>query len=140
MSRSRRRRLALGTLAAALAACVSVPAGLAFTSHGGDNGGNPWRWPGAVVLSIDVDQWGGGWVRSSPYMIDCPWACVRAFDPGTTVVLSTKPTPGFEFQGWANEDGSGPCAEPSPTADACTVTLAKDTNIRVLYRKAPATT
>jgi hypothetical protein len=130
-----------GALCVALAAAAALPAAaFGFTTHPGDNGGNPYRWPGALVLSIDVDQWGGGWVRSTPYSIDCPWACVRAYDPGTTVVLSTSPTPGFRFEGWIAETGEGPCAEARPTASQCTITMTQDVNVRALYTRIPQQT
>jgi hypothetical protein len=76
------------------------------------------RWPGAAALTVNVEPWGGGYVRSEPvYYVDCPLACVRPFDLGQSVTLRAYPTPGFLFEGW-----DGDCAgQPNP----CTLAIEK---------------
>jgi hypothetical protein len=85
--------------------------------------------PGAHLLQVDVEPWGAGYVRSvdpadvlllAPYYLDCPMACIRPIDRGSSFVLLAFPTPGFTFAGWrvANHGqpqlpavcpGLGPC-------------------------------
>jgi hypothetical protein len=70
-----------------------------------ESDGSTYTWPGAATLTVDVKPWGGGYVRSDPYLIDCPNACIRAFDPGREVKLTAYMTPGHTFKGW-----EGACA------------------------------
>ena len=66
--------------------------------------------PGSFVLSVQVDPDGAGWVRSSPYEIDCPTACSRSFDRDATVLLEAHPTSGFTFERWSGScTGTGAC-------------------------------
>jgi hypothetical protein len=67
--------------------------------------GSVYSWFGAATLSVDVKPWGGGYVRSDPYLIDCPMACIRPFESGREVKLTAYMTPGHTFKGW-----EGPCA------------------------------
>lgn len=60
--------------------------------------GSSYVWPGAITLTVDVRPWGGGYVRSTPYLIDCPLACIRPFDGGREVTLTAYPTPGHTFE------------------------------------------
>ena len=41
------------------------------------------QWSGAATMNVDVKPWGGGYVRSTPYLIDCPMACIRRSAAGT---------------------------------------------------------
>jgi hypothetical protein len=109
-SRARHRML----LVVALSAVVAL---LPATGHAGppQSDGSTYTWPGAAVLTVDVKPWGGGYVRSDPYLIDCPGACVRPFDPGREVTLTAYMTPGHTFKGW-----EGACAG---QANPCTLKL-----------------
>ncbi len=79
-----------------------------------EDDGSTYTWPGATTMTVDVQPWGGGYVRSTPYLVDCPLACIRPFDPGREVMLTAYPTSGFTFVAW-----TGVCAgQPNP----CTLT------------------
>ena len=67
--------------------------------------GSTYTWQGAATLTVGVEPWGGGYVRSDPYKIDCPLACIRPFDDGQTVQLTAYMTPGHTFKAW-----EGACA------------------------------
>jgi uncharacterized repeat protein (TIGR02543 family) len=68
--------------------------------------GSSYTWPGASRLIVDVDHWGGGYVRSQPYLIDCPFACIRSVAPGTKLTLTaTATSDAYTFLGW-----EGACA------------------------------
>jgi Divergent InlB B-repeat domain len=61
-------------------------------------------------LTVTIDPDGGGWVRSSPYNIDCPSACTRSFETGAIVSFEAHPTGGFTFVGWGGAcTGTGDC-------------------------------
>lgn len=64
-----------------------------------------YTWPGSVLFHVYSQPEGAGWIRSTPYALDCPSACTRAFEPGSTLKLTAHPTPGFKFALW-----TGPCA------------------------------
>ena len=53
-----------------------------------ESDGSTYTWTGAATLTVDVKPWGGGYVRSDPYIIDCPMACIRSFEPGREVKLT----------------------------------------------------
>lgn len=74
-----------------------------------------YTWPGSVLFHVYSQPEGAGWIRSDPYALDCPSECTRAFDPGTTLMLTAHPTPGFKFARW-----TGPCAGQS---NPCTVQI-----------------
>jgi len=77
-----------------------------------EDDGSTYTWAGATTLTVDVEPWGGGYIRSTPYLIDCPLACIRPFDPGREVTLTAYPTPGFTFDSW-----TGACkGQPNPCA------------------------
>ena len=79
-----------------------------------EDDGSTYTWTGATTVTVDVEPWGGGYVRSTPYLIDCPLACVRPFDAGREVTFTAYPTSGFTFESWI-----GPCeGQPNP----CTLT------------------
>jgi hypothetical protein len=79
-----------------------------------EDDGSTYTWPGATTVTVNVEPWGGGYVRSTPYLIDCPLACIRPFDQGREVTLTAYPTPGFTFESWTDA-----CAgQPNP----CTLT------------------
>jgi hypothetical protein len=83
---------------------------------------NFFTWAGAVWLHIDFNPigHGRGYVRSFPLLIDCPNACTRPYDPGSTVVLTEHPSTGFAFLGWEGTACKG-------TAETCTFTITADT-------------
>jgi len=67
--------------------------------------GSAYTWAGAATLAVDVKPWGGGYVRSDPYLVDCPLACVRPFSQNREVTLTAYVTPGHTFSAW-----EGACA------------------------------
>jgi len=66
-------------------------------------------WPGAQVVGITIDHCGGGYVRSFPYLLDCPSACIRSITPGSSLTLTAIASPGFQFTGW---DGTACAGQP----------------------------
>jgi len=79
---------------------------------------------GNVALSVTVSPDGGGFVRSSPYAIDCPTACTQTFPRGSVVTLTATPTAGFTFAGWTGAcSGTGDCALTLADAAAVTATF-----------------
>jgi hypothetical protein len=63
-----------------------------------------------VTLSVTISPDGAGWVRSSPYVIDCPTACSQTIDRDSILTLTATPTSGFTFTGWAGAcTGTGAC-------------------------------
>jgi len=82
-----------------------------------------WYWPCASFLHVETTPAGEslGYVRSTPYAIDCPHACTRPFAAGTTVVLTAYPSNGAYFTDW-----SGACAG---QGNPCTVTVNGDTQV-----------
>jgi hypothetical protein len=66
--------------------------------------------PSSYQLSVTVEPAGAGWVRSSPYLVDCPLACARPVDAGATLSLEAHATSGFTFEGWSGDcRGAGGC-------------------------------
>ena len=53
-----------------------------------ESDGSTYTWAGAAMLTVDIKPWGGGYVRSDPYLIDCPVACIRSFDQNREVKLT----------------------------------------------------
>jgi Divergent InlB B-repeat domain len=70
-----------------------------------ESDGSTYTWTGAATLTVDVKPWGGGYVRSDPYLIDCPMACTRSFEQNRDVTLTAYTTPGHKFESW-----EGACA------------------------------
>jgi hypothetical protein len=87
--------------------------------------GSVYSWFGAATLSVDVKPWGGGYVRSDPYLIDCPMACIRPFESGREVTLTAYTTPGHKFESW-----EGPCAG---QGNPCKVKLAGAVEVTAVY-------
>ena len=103
-----RRTLRAAVLGTAL--LLALPAsGLARLPPEDD--GSTFTWPGATTVTVDVEPWGGGYVQSTPYLIDCPLACIRPFDAGREVTFTAYPTPGFTFESWTDacEGQPNPC-------------------------------
>ena len=70
-----------------------------------ESDGSTYTWTGAATLTVDIKPWGGAYVRSDPYLIDCPMGCTRAFDGNREVKLTAYMTPGHTFKAW-----EGACA------------------------------
>jgi hypothetical protein len=96
-------RRALLVMAAAAVAVLLPAAGQSKLPP--EHDGSGYTWAGAVGMTVDVLPWGGGYVRSDPYLIDCPMACVRPFEQNRDVKLTAFPTPGHTFKAW-----EGACA------------------------------
>jgi hypothetical protein len=82
------------------------------------------------MLSVDTTPTGdaAGNVRSDPYLIDCPGACTRPYDPGTKVTLTEAPTRGFTFTAW-----SGATCDEGQTSSTCTFVITQDTHVVADY-------
>ena len=90
-------------LVALVATAALLPA--SGQSRPPESDGSSYTWSGAATLSVDVKPWGGGYVRSDPYLIDCPMACVRPLDQNRELKLTAYVTIGHTFSGW-----EGACA------------------------------
>ncbi len=75
---------------------------------------------GTFQIAVDVEPGGAGWVRSDPYLIDCPNKCQATYGAGGVLTLEAHPTSGFTFEGWSG-DRTG--------ADACVVTMDHSRNV-----------
>jgi Divergent InlB B-repeat domain len=98
-----------------------------------------YTWPGAQLLQVSTDPWGGGYVRNLPlYYVDCPYACIRPFDTGATVTLTAVPTTGYTFVGWevANH-GSPPDSAACPGTGTCTVTMSQSKDVVAVFSGPP---
>ena len=101
---------------------VTAAVGGAAVSHGASA---QYTWPGAKMLTVEINPPGAGWVRSTPYLIDCPTACVRPWDTGAIVRLEVGGvTRGYTFTGW-----SGDAAVNCPGVTICGVTMDADRRI-----------
>ena len=100
----RRRHVKWVLLALSVTAAAALLPG-AGQSRPPESDGSTYTWTGAATLTVDVKPWGGGYVRSDPYLIDCPMACIRAFEPNREVKLTAYMTPGHTFKAW-----EGACA------------------------------
>ena len=118
MRRKYVQRILLVVAMAAVA--VLLPAG--GQTRPPESDGSTYTWTGAATLTVDIKPWGGGYVRSDPYLIDCPMACMRAFDANREVKLTAYMTPGHTFKAWegACEGQGNPC--PSKVSGAKDVT------------------
>ncbi len=93
-----------------LAAAILLALPAAGQTRPPEDDGSTYAWSGATTVTVDVEPWGGGYVRSTPYLIDCPLACIRPLDPGREVILTAYPTSGFAFEAW-----TGACkGQPNP--------------------------
>ena len=100
----RRKHVRWVLLVLSVAAATALLPG-AGQSRPPESDGSTYTWTGAATLTVDVKPWGGGYVRSDPYLIDCPLACIRAFEPNREVKLTAYMTPGHTFKAW-----EGACA------------------------------
>jgi hypothetical protein len=116
---ARPARLILAVLAVAAAFAV-IPAGSAAKTA--INVGTPvaYTFPGAKLLTVGTSSDGSGYVRSTPYQVDCPGACVRPFAVGAVVVVSATPSAGYAFTGWSG----GAC---SANRNPCVLTITHNT-------------
>lgn len=113
-------RLAAIGLVVAVAGVIGAAA--ATSSHGA---GAVYTWPGAKMLTVEINPPGAGWVRSTPYLIDCPTECVRPWDTGAIVQLAVGGvTRGYTFTGW-----SGDVAIVCPGTTSCGVTMDADRRV-----------
>ena len=108
--RGRYARRTLLILALAATAALLPAAG---QSRPPESDGSSYTWAGAATLTVDVKPWGGGYVRSDPYLIDCPMACIRPIDQNREIKLTAYVTIGHTFKGW-----EGACAG---QANPCTL-------------------
>ena len=99
----------------ALLALAALLPGLGQSKLPPESDSSSYTWSGAATMAVDVQPWGGGYVQSSPYLIDCPLACVRPWAQGREVMLKASPTPGYTFERW-----DGVCAG---QRNPCTLTI-----------------
>jgi Divergent InlB B-repeat domain len=97
----------------------------AAPSGGGAAGGGGGNQTPQFTLSIGRS--GLGTVTSNPAGIDCGKICSAKVNSGTTVTLSATPASGLRFINW-----SGAC---SGTAQTCSVTINKDTQVQANFAK-----
>ncbi len=116
----RRRHVQWVLLVLSMATAAALLPG-AGQSRPPESDGSSYTWTGAATLSVDVKPWGGGYVRSDPYLIDCPMACIRSFDPGREVKLTAYMTPGHTFKAW-----EGACAG---QGNPCTIKVSGATDV-----------
>jgi hypothetical protein len=114
----------LGAYLLCITFLVCIGAGRAYATTPND-GDTPYSWPGASILRVDVEPSSAGFVQSTPYLIDCPLACVRPFDKGTTVTLTAHPTTWWKFASW-----TGPCAGQE---NPCTITLDQSAGVQANF-------
>jgi hypothetical protein len=83
-----------------------------------------WYWPCASFLHVSVNPSGDalGYVRSTPYAIDCPHACTRPFTAGTKVTLTAYPSNGASFVSWSGDACAG-------QGNPCVATVSGDTQV-----------
>jgi hypothetical protein len=127
MFRGIHRRLG-GALIFCVALCglFAVPASAAPIPAGPPQNDVVYQWPGSKLVTVNIESWGSGWVRSEgAYRIDCPLACVRAYDLNQDVTLSAHYTPGFNFDGWQVCAADAPPAG-STVANSCTPVECKE--------------
>jgi hypothetical protein len=79
--------------------------------------------------------WGGGYVRSAPYLIDCPFACIRPWAPNRVVTLTAIPTPMWTFLGWEVANHGQPQLSGVCTGTGtCTVTMDQAKDVVALFQ------
>jgi hypothetical protein len=94
------------------AAAVLVALGM----HAASAPSKPAQSPTAKTLTVtivnrDAIEEGAPWgsVTSDPAGIDCPTTCSAAFEPGTTVQLTSHPSPGYSLLQWSPSIGTAGC-------------------------------
>ena len=75
-------------------------------------------------LVVSKSGTGSGTVTSSSLGIDCGIDCAEQYAPGTTIVLTATPDPGFTFGGW-----TGACTN----AGSCAVTLTNAASVGAIF-------
>jgi hypothetical protein len=116
----RRRHVKWVLLVLSVTAAAALLPG-AGQSRPPESDGSTYTWTGAATLTVDVKPWGGGYVRSDPYLIDCPMACIRAFEANREVKLTAYMTPGHTFKAW-----EGACAG---QGNPCTIKVSGATDV-----------
>jgi PKD repeat protein len=77
-----------------------------------------------LALTVSIQGAGAGQVGSSPVGISCGYFCGASFDPGTVVMLTATPIPGFVFVGWSGDcSGTGNCQLTMSQARSVTATF-----------------
>lgn len=77
-----------------------------------------------------VSLLGQGAVNSKPAGISCTPTCEKGFPPGTTVVLTAVPKPGWRFQRWG-----GDCVAKTGT---CSFSLSQRKNVTAIFSQTTA--
>jgi uncharacterized repeat protein (TIGR03803 family) len=78
----------------------------------------------SFALSVSAIASPGGTVTSSPAGVDCGSTCGASFAPGTQVVLTASPAPGWGLAGWG-----GACSG----IGGCTVTMNASTSVSARF-------
>ena len=100
----------IGRVAVLVAVIILVLPASGQTRLPPEDDGSTYSVAGSNLVRVDVQPWGGGYVRSTPYLVDCPLACIRSLEPGRELMLTAYPTSGFTFESW-----TGACAgQPNP--------------------------
>ena len=112
---------------AAPPACASIP-GILGDGNDEDTSYLP---QGVPLLHVHVNPHWFGYVRSAPYLIDCPKACERPVGAGTQITLTATPNKGWTFDHWS----LGPCD--GQTSATCSFAMpdAKLTDIVANFKK-----
>jgi hypothetical protein len=96
---------------------------------------NPFNPSNQPVMQATPFPWGGGYVRSSPYLVDCPFACIRPFDLNTVVTLTATPTSLWTFLGWQVANHGQPAIPGAcPGTGTCTVTMDQAKDVVALFQ------
>jgi hypothetical protein len=115
---------------AAPPSCATV-AGVSGDGTGEDT---PFMPQGVPLLHVHVNPHWFGYVRSSPYLIDCPKACLRAVGAGTKVTLKATPNAGWTLDRWS----LGPCDGQTGTTCSFTMPDAKVTDVVAGFKRSAA--
>lgn len=78
-------------------------------------------------LTLNIVRQGQGLITSDPTGIDCGEVCQAEFDPGTDVVLTAQPEPGWELVTW------GGAAAACGNALQCTVAMKQNRTVGALF-------
>jgi hypothetical protein len=135
-----RRMLVLMVVFVGLAVGVGVSADTGALPEPLQNDGSLYTWPASVVLQVSPVPWGAGYVESPTRYIDCPFACIRAFDRGAVVTLEAHPSAHYTLTGWAVANhGVAETPNVCPGTELCVVTLDQAKDVVALF-KGDATT